>query len=57
MSDEVHRSKRGFDNDLTFHDFIIYYVRKDRPTVPASNYIKNYDGRINIDFIGKFKNL
>jgi hypothetical protein len=57
MRDEINRKKRGINESLTFDDFVKYYVKKERLTQPACNYIKSFSGNIDIDFIGKFEKL
>ena len=57
MRDEIHMKQRRISKDLQFTDFIKTYVRLDRLTIPAVEYLKNYKGKIDMDYIGRFENL
>lgn len=58
MRDEIHMKQRGIISlDLQFSDFVKNYVSSDYLTIPAVEYLKNYKGEIDMDYIGRFENL
>lgn len=57
MRDEIHMKKRGITSDLQFDDFVKNYAATDSLTVPAIEYLKNYKGHVDMDYIGRFENL
>lgn len=56
MRDEVHSKDLGLVNNISFEDFLKGNIGV-RALRPQTYWIKDYNGNINMDFIGKFENL
>lgn len=57
MNDENHRKFYHFDENLSFNDFVEHHMKNNYLTRPHWHYIKDFNGNIAVDFIGKFENL
>jgi len=57
MRDESHIKLLGIKKDLQFIDFVRNYAGNEFFTMPAMEYLKNYNGEITMDHIGRFENL
>ena len=57
MFDDLHKQKRKINDSLNFNEYVKRFVYRDPLLVPAIEYIKDYHGNIDLDFIGRFENL
>ena len=57
INDETHLKKRLMTKDSTFEFYINYIMRHDDFAQPMLNYLKDFNGEIDVDFIAKFENL
>lgn len=56
MRDELHREYLGITSDLTFDKFLQCQIGQDL-LKPQTHWLKNYQGEIKLDYIGKFENI
>ncbi|WP_338732838.1 sulfotransferase family 2 domain-containing protein [Mangrovimonas cancribranchiae] len=57
MKDPVHRKQYNIDSDITFEEFLVKYLHKKRLMKPYMHFLKEYSGKIPLDFIGRFESL
>lgn len=56
MRDEMHQKSYGISNDISFNDFLQLFAGK-LALRPQTYWIKDFRGRILLDFVGRFENL
>lgn len=56
MRDEIHKKSHKITGDLSFKDFLRIYSGKGMLR-PQSYWIKDFDGSINLDYIGRYETL
>lgn len=56
MRDEIHRKNLALSADITFKDFL-KKTAGEGMLRPQTYWLKSFDGKIHLDFIGKFENL
>jgi hypothetical protein len=56
MRDEIHQKNYGISPDISFLEFVKKYAGTGYLR-PQTYWLKQFDGKLNLDFIGKFENL
>ena len=56
MRDEIHMKSHGITKQLTLNEFLSKYIGKGILR-PQLYWIKDFNGSINLDFVGRFENL
>lgn len=56
MRDEVHQKNYGYPSHINFTEFMKEYAGKGYLR-PQTYWLKQFDGQINMDFIGKFESI
>ena len=56
MKDEIHKKNYEIFGDMPFKDFLVQYAGKGM-LQPQTYWLKNFDGSIRLDYIGRFETL
>lgn len=56
MRDQVHKNSLGIEADISFKDFL-YKFSGTGMLRPQTYWLKSFDGKLHLDFIGKFEQL
>lgn len=56
LIDKIHRENHGITEDTTFKEFLTQFAGQGM-LKPQTYWLKNYDGTISLDHIGRFENL
>lgn len=54
--DEIHQKSLGLKEMISFKEFLRRFAGKGMLR-PQTYWLKNFDGKVNLDFIGRFENL
>lgn len=56
LDDEIHRKRYKISNDISLYEFLNLHLGRES-LKPQTFWIKNFQGEIPLDFIGRFENL